>query len=188
MVLLANKRAASVLLLSVLLCACGTQSISVRDVGEPEVWGQADSVVGIRNLYIAGQPDGAALDEAKRRGVAAIINLRGPSESDWDEAQAAASRDIAYYQAPIAGSDPDFDPATIHRISALVAQYSDQPVLVHCASGNRAAAWLAIHLVQHHELDTDGALEIARPSGLSYAPLEPKIRRFLGESVQAPVP
>lgn len=171
---------ASVLFLWALLNGCATQTISVQDVREPQVWGSAASVVGVQRLYISGQPDAAGLDEAQRQGVGAIINLRGPDESEWDEAQAAASRGIAYYQVPISGRDPNFDPAVINRISELVAQHPGEPVLVHCASGNRAAAWLAIHLVQDHGLGTDTALEIARPAGLTYAPLEPKIRRFLG--------
>jgi uncharacterized protein (TIGR01244 family) len=172
----------------VLLSGCAAQSISVQDVSAPQVWGTTTNVVGVKRVYIAGQPDGAALDEAQHRGVAAIINLRGPDELDWDEAEAAASRGIAYYQVPISGRDPDFDPAAISRISALVAQHPDQPVLVHCASGNRAAAWLAIHLVQDHDLATETALEVARPAGLSYAPLENNIRRFLGEEVDLATP
>lgn len=176
----------SIIVLALLLGGCAAQSISVRDVGEPQVWGSASSVVGIKRLFIAGQPDAAGLDEAQRQGVGAIINLRGLDESDWDEAAAAAERGIAYYQVPVSGRDPDFDAAVIDRISSLVQQHPDQPVLVHCASGNRAAAWLAIHLVQDHALTTDAALGIARPAGLSYAPLEGKIRRFLGEEVVTP--
>jgi protein tyrosine phosphatase (PTP) superfamily phosphohydrolase (DUF442 family) len=172
-------------LCAVLLSACAGQPVAVK-VGEPQAWGSAPRVVPVSRLFIAGQPDDAALDEAQRQGVAAIINLRGPTEMDWDEASAAVARNMAYHQVPLSGADPEFDPAVIARISSLVERYSDRRVLVHCASGNRAAAWLAIHLVQDHAMTTNAALEVARPAGLTYAPLEGKVRRFLGDEVATP--
>ena len=81
-----------VIVLGIVLSGCTVNTLSVQDLHEPEVWGGMDRVVGLGDLYIAGQPDEPALDEAQRRGVAAIINLRGEDEFDWDEAQAAGDR------------------------------------------------------------------------------------------------
>lgn len=55
--------------------------VRLDEVGKPVTWGRATSVVPIRHLWLGGQPNEPALQTAKQRGVAEVINLRGPGES-----------------------------------------------------------------------------------------------------------
>jgi protein tyrosine phosphatase (PTP) superfamily phosphohydrolase (DUF442 family) len=61
---------------------------------------------------------------------------------------------------------------------------SDAPVFVHCASGNRAGALLAIGAARFGGMAPDAAIEFGRRAGLSS--LEPVVRERLGLPAQAP--
>jgi uncharacterized protein (TIGR01244 family) len=92
------------------------------------------------NLYLAGQPDRAALEAARDAGVVGVVNLRRPVEMTWDEAGAVEALGLAYYHVPVGGSGDRSDAfAEVDRIVAGL----DGPVLVHCASGGRVQHWLA---------------------------------------------
>ncbi len=57
------------------------------------------------NLYLAGQPDLAALEAARDAGVVAVVNLRRSVEMTWDEASAVEQLGLAYYHVPVGGSN-----------------------------------------------------------------------------------
>jgi uncharacterized protein (TIGR01244 family) len=91
------------------------------------------------DLYIAGQPDRAALEAARDAGVVAVVNLRTAAEMTWDEAAAAEGLGLAYHHVPVGRSgDRDAAFAEVDRVMAEL----DGPVLVHCASGGRVRMWL----------------------------------------------
>jgi len=92
------------------------------------------------NLYLAGQPDRAALEAARDAGVVAVVNLRRPVEMTWDEASAVEQLGLAYYHVPVGGSNDQS--AAFAEVDRIVAEL-DGPVLVHCASGGRVRMWLA---------------------------------------------
>jgi uncharacterized protein (TIGR01244 family) len=92
-------------------------------------------------------PEGVA--EAKKLGYASIINLRQATESGANveaEADAAAAAGLRYLHLPLNGASPD--PAVADRFLKAIVEPENQPVLVHCASGNRAAAlWMIKRMV-----------------------------------------
>jgi len=92
------------------------------------------------NLYLAGQPDRAALEAAREAGVVAVVNLRQAVEMTWDEASAVEQLGLAYYHVPVGGSNDRS--AAFAEVDRIVADL-DGPVLVHCASGGRVRLWLA---------------------------------------------
>ena len=149
---------------------------------EPMTWGAADNVVQVGPLYVSRQPDVATLEAARDAGVTTVINLRGPDEMDWDEAAAVRALGLQYYNVPITGGGPSFDAAAIDEIGKAVAARRGGKVLMHCRSGNRAAAWLAVHLANDHDLPVDEAISIARDAGLTYEPLESRVRSYVGEA------
>lgn len=91
----------------------------------------------------AGQPDRAALEAFAGSGYGAVIDLRAPDEDrGYDERQAVESLGMNYVTFPISGpGDIDFDKAA--ELDALI-EAQDGPVLVHCGSGNRVGAMLAL--------------------------------------------
>ena len=154
------------------------------EVCEPEVWGAAKSVVQVKHLYLSSQPDAESFDIAHKKGVSVVINLRDPAESQWDEKKAAEQAKLDYYNVPISGQGQSFDPEAIKQISALVQQHRDQKILLHCSSGNRASAWLAIHLSQDHDFDIEEAISLAKQTGLTSKVIETRVKHYLQEQTQ----
>lgn len=150
-------------------------------VCKPQVWGGARNVVRFGQLFLSEQPDAATFDLAREKGISMVINLRAPAEFDWDEQNAAKDAGLNYYNIPLIGEEHSFDPQVINQLSAVVKQHGNDPILVHCSSGNRASAWLAIYLVNEHNIDLEKAIALAKKTGLTKPAIEAKIRRYLTE-------
>ncbi len=186
-----------VLVLSALLGACASPSIppadeampanankqahaiTPADVSAPQTWGDSDNVTKIRHLYFSEQPDAEALRIAKTNGVTTVINLRAPGESDWDEAAAAKKLGLNYVNIPIRKESATFDSSAIAAINAAVRDQEGSPVLLHCSSGNRAAAWLAIHLIEAHKLSGEDAIAVAQKAGLTSDDMVQRVETYL---------
>ena len=108
----------SILLLSPV--AGSAESIGPGDVSGPLRWGTADSVMHLENLYISGQPDRAGLEAARTHGVEVVIDLRDPSEREWDEGRAADELGLIYHNVPVSRRSSTFDPDVVSQIDAIV--------------------------------------------------------------------
>lgn len=77
-------------------------------------------------------------------GVRDVINLRQSGETpDFDEAAAMAAAGITYHNLPIGGA-ADLTRANVEKFDQLLHAAGDQTTLVHCASGNRVGAMIAL--------------------------------------------
>ena len=114
----------------------------------------------------AGQPDAQGFVGAARAGVTAVLNIRQPQEVDWDVAAAAEAAGIRYANVPLDIGPQGVDQASVAAIEAQLAQWQDQVVLIHCASGNRVALWWALHLAQVHGLDVETSIALAQQAGM----------------------
>ena len=174
-------------LLAALICAGAWVNVPVAvaddpapfEVGVTESWGESTGVVQAGRFYIAGQPDAEALERAKAEGVSVVINLRGESESDWDEAGVAASKGLEYYQVPLDGGAPELAAGPLIKVSEIVQANPDARILVHCSSGNRASAWFAVYLADWLGMGVDEAIAVANKTGLTKESMEEKVRAFL---------
>ncbi len=175
----------AILLLLTGACSAGRgatpldQGVALSEVGGPQTWGAATNVVQVKRLYLSEQPDKASIEKAKSAGVGIVINLREDREMTWDEAAAVEDAGLIYYQVPVASEGASLPAAAMRRISELVNQHPDQRIWLHCSSGNRASAWLAVHLVQDHGMTTDSAIALAAKTGLTKPALEQRTRHFL---------
>lgn len=132
-------------------------------------------------LYSAGQPSPAQWPKIRKAGVGTVLNLRPDDEQPGvDEARLVADAGMRYRQLPVPSGD-SLDPACVDRFSALLAERGHDGLLVHCASGNRVGALLALHARRHAGASIADALELGRRAGL--AGLETKVRDLL-ESMQ----
>lgn len=119
------------------------------------------------NVLIGGQPDEAALRQAADAGIRVVVNLRGEGEfADFDESQVVTDLGMTYLHLPISGA-ADFTPENVEAFGEFLAAVGDQPVLMHCGSGNRVGAMHALHAGWHLGLDTDEAIELGRAHGLT---------------------
>lgn len=116
-------------------------------------------------LYTAGQPSAAELQQAAAAGVTTLIDLRQPDEArGFDETAAAERLGLRYVRIPVAGA-AGLTEANAQALRTALAQ-SQGPVLLHCASGNRAGALLAL-LQAREGASVDDALTFGRAAGMT---------------------
>ena len=121
----------------------------------------------------AGAVTPSAVARIKKMGFASIINLRLDNEKGADidaEAAAAKAAGINFVHLPLSGSAPD--PAVADRFLQVITEPGNQPALIHCASGNRAAAMWFIKRVLIDKWDNDRAIEEATQLGLTSSALK----------------
>lgn len=123
-----------------------------------------------------GQPSVEQLSKAAQTGLKRIINLRPPSEdAGFDEAAEARALGVEYHNLPVAGQ-ADFNVGTVKALNALLESAPGE-TLVHCASGNRVGALMALRAAWLLNSSADAAIETGRQWGLTK--LEPVVRQML---------
>jgi len=157
--------------------ATAKEPITPEDVTGPVTWGSAERVTHLRHLYFADQPDAKGFEAAKQAGVVTVIDLRAPSERDWDERAVVEELGLTYYNVPVTGDA--FDPEAFERIEALVEQHHGEPILLHCSSSNRVGGWLATHLVTRHGLSEEQALAVGRKAGITKDVIASRVSAYL---------
>jgi uncharacterized protein (TIGR01244 family) len=139
-----------------------------------------ETVEGIRNftrvdatVACAGATGPEAIAGLVRSGFKSIVNLRLASEPGAaieDSKAAADAVHIKYIHLPFDSSNPDVK--VVDQFIMAVADPTNQPVFIHCGSGNRVGAlWLAKRMLVDR-WDQTRALEEAKLIGLSSEPLE----------------
>jgi len=171
------------LLLAVVLAA-GLSTTPYADMGdsEPELKVNLAAVVStgevvpVDGITSAGQPDEQALAVFANRGYTTVIDLRTESEDRGiDEPAAVKGLGMQYVSLPIGRDDITFESAQM--LDTLIAK-ADGPVLVHCGSGNRVGALLALSKSMEGA-DDEAALEYGRKGGMTR--LENRVKEVLTE-------
>ena len=131
------------------------------DLDEVVARGSVSPVAGVTS---AGQPDAAALGVFARSGYAAVIDMRTAGEDrGLDEPAVVGQLGMEYVTFPVGSGDITLDKA--RELDGLLAQY-DEPVLLHCGSGNRVGALLALSEYLNTG-DREQALQKGRDAGLT---------------------
>lgn len=127
-----------------------------------------------------GATEVSALEGLKQDGFKTVINLRLASEegAHLEESQAKAKAlGLNYVHIPFSGSAPD--PKAVDTFLATIADKSNQPVYIHCASASRVGAmWMVKRTLQDH-WPIEKAAEEAKLIGLRSAPLEQFARGYI---------
>ncbi|MBV2128695.1 fused DSP-PTPase phosphatase/NAD kinase-like protein [Arsukibacterium indicum] len=154
------------------LLLIGFQTKSVAGSNIPDNFNQPSE-----NLITGGQPTQVDLQKFKAAGVSKVINLRGPGEAvNFDEKAEAEALGLSYISLPVAGAG-DVTAENARKLYQLLQ--GEEKVVVHCASGNRVGALLAIGAHEVNGKPVEASLEFGRAAGLSS--LEPKVRAVLGD-------
>lgn len=130
-------------------------------------------MIGIANeltlpsgLIVGGQPDAAAIERAKAQGVTTIINLRPSSEAGQAEAQAAiTAHGLRLVTIPVDGA-AGLTEDNARALDGALLEAGEGSTVLHCASGNRVGALLALRAFHAGGLATSDALQVGRASGL----------------------
>lgn len=107
-------------------------------------------------VYTAGVLNPDKTGEMASSGIDAVINLRYPKESKYNEGPYIENAGIKYVSFPVGGGVPS--PDTVQRFSSIVDSFADQKLVVHCASGNRVGIIWAAHLLDQG-MPLDSALD-----------------------------
>jgi len=155
---------------------------AVADKGERDIHVDLNDVIAagkvkpVDGITSAGQPDEKALKVFADSGYSVVIDMRGPDEDrgmdDFEGAVEATG--MQYLALPIFREDQvSFETAA--KLDALL-QDIDGPVLIHCASGNRVGAVLALRQSLNGAADEE-SIEFGKDAGMTR--LEPRVREVL---------
>src|SRR5262245_30816486 len=154
--------------------------LCVGSMANAQVQVTKETVPGITNfsrvqttIACAGATTPEAVAEVKKMGFASIVNLRQASEAGANvdaEESAAKAAGIKYISLPINTASPD--PAMVDRFLSVIVEPANQPVFLHCASANRAAALWMIKRIVVDKWDDGKATEEATALGLTNAALK----------------
>lgn len=156
------QRSVLILLLAASFAIAGEAPDSVKvDLADVVEQGQVSPLDGITS---AGQPDEAALSVFAENGYVAVIDMRTAGEDrGLDEPAAVEGLGMQYVPFPISSSDINLEIAG--ELDALLKQF-DGPVLLHCGSGNRVGAMLALREFLDSG-DAEQALQTGRDGGMT---------------------
>lgn len=130
-------------------------------------------------LCTGGRPRPEHLAAAAGQGVKVVVNLCPPAEAaDYDEAAVVTGLGMRYVNIPVAGP-ADLTLENAQRLAAELDGAGDgHGVLLHCASGNRAGALLALKASYVDGRSPAEAMAIGRAAGLRA--LEGFVAQLLG--------
>jgi len=142
-------------------------------------------------ILTSGQPTRAQLTLLKAAGYTAIINLRPygevqtaleatqDSNFNFDEEDAAKKVGIKYFSLPVASAE-DLTVENVRVLDQLLQSLNNEKVVLHCSSGNRVGALLALRAFHVQGKPRDEALALGRAAGLTR--LEPVVKKLLSVS------
>jgi uncharacterized protein (TIGR01244 family) len=131
------------------------------------------------HLLTGGQPSAAQLEAIAAAGYRTVIDLRpeGEQGAPPDEPERVAALGMRYVRIPVAGAG-DLTAENLRALDELLDQEAAYPAVVHCASGNRVGALLALRAARLDGAPPEAALELGLDAGLTR--LEPAVRELLG--------
>lgn len=174
------RQLAASFLLASMTAACSGDGSRLDAVEGPFTWGAVSNVTHVGRLWFAGQPDAETLRKAKENGLRVVLNLRDPSESEWDERSAVEDLGMIYYNVPVQAIGP-FTRESFSRIETLLEDHEGDEILIHCSSSNRVGGWFATYLVEKRGMSVDEALAVGRKTGITKDAIASRVRAYLGE-------
>lgn len=176
---LSSYRFVTGLLLCGFLAACATTSpldMAAMEAAEINNFRAPDGEV-----LSSGQPTVSQLGIASRSGVKHVINLRTPGEEvDFDEAQVVESLGMEYHSIPVAGGG-GINAENAASLQSLLARFEGEPVLVHCATGNRVGGLFAVN-AHANGASVDAAIAEGARWGMTSERLQEVVRENLSSN------
>ncbi len=128
-----------------------------------------------KRVYASGQPTQAELRVLAQAGIKHVVNLRPAKEQTWSEAAFVQTLGMKYHALPVAGAAGITD-ENAAALAKVLHEIGGEPVLVHCSSGNRVGALIALG-EQAKGANVDEAIAKGKRWGLTR--LEPMVRDLL---------
>lgn len=174
----------------VLTCLAATTAVMIGGVAGSLVSAQTkETIEGITNftrvdatVACAGATTPEAVTKIKAMGFKSVINLRQASEPGANveaEQTAVTGAGMNYIHLPMNGQAPD--KTLVPKFLSAVADKSNQPVFIHCASATRVGAMWSIKRVMQDGWTVERALTEAEGIGLKAPALRQWVVDYLKE-------
>lgn len=169
---------------AMVLVGCRSESAAEPQAGPVVEAATVDPITLVRNgmmplegVLTGGQPTDEQLAELRDAGYQTVINLRQPNERGTrGEAETVAGLGMTYISIPVAGKE-GLNKENAAALAAALEQ-ADGPVLLHCGSGNRVGALLALKAFWLEGATAEEAMDVGLAGGVTR--LEPVVRELLG--------
>ena len=132
--------------------------------------------VPYEGLLTGGQPSPEQISEIAARGFNTVINLRTEAETPNTDAAFVESLGMVYIAIPIGGAE-DLNEENAERLAQALDE-AEEPILLHCGSGNRVGALIALKAYYVDGATAEAALAAGQDAGMTR--LEPLVREKLG--------
>ncbi|MBK3392781.1 serine/threonine protein phosphatase [Psychrobacter sp. M9-54-1] len=118
------------------------------------------------NTIVCGALDDEKVAALAAAGVELVLNLQPDDELNFDERAAVERAGMHYEQLPISGAN-DLKQLNILAFDNILRQYHGKKTVLHCGSGNRAGAAVALRAGWLRGRKMDTAMERGRSHGLT---------------------
>lgn len=133
----------------------------------------------VTGVFVTGRIAGGDIAALGDAGIRRVVDLTPDAETpDFDEASAVGAAGLVYANLPLRGAG-DLTRENVRAFDALMRD-ATQPVLVHCASGNRVGAMAALRAAWIDGKGAEDAVAIGKAWGLTG--LEDEVRRRIAAS------
>jgi len=152
-----------------LMLLCSALAASAASPAEPnaDILSQLPAHITVdERFHVSAQPTAEAIVKLPSAGVRTVINLRPASETpELDEKGIVEKAGMKYVSLPVAGA-AGLTRENVVAFDQAMAAASGGKVLMHCASGNRVGAMMALRARWIQGKSADESLAIGRSSGL----------------------
>lgn len=118
------------------------------------------------NTIVCGALDEEKVAALAKAGVELVVNLQPDSELSFDESAAVERAGMSYEHLPINGA-ADLKQLNILAFDNILRQHHGKKTAVHCGSGNRVGAAIALRAGWLRGRKMDTAMERGRSHGLT---------------------
>jgi protein tyrosine phosphatase (PTP) superfamily phosphohydrolase (DUF442 family) len=118
----------------------------------------------LAGIVTGGQPSEDNLREAKNLGYKTVVSLL-PESDTVAEARLAQELGLRFVSIPITGA-ADLTPQNAQKLALAIDAEDAKPLIVHCASGNRVGALLALKAFYVDHVSAPEALALGQRAGL----------------------
>lgn len=118
-------------------------------------------------IFRGAQPQPEGLKKLVQMRVRTVINLRGASDTTFNEGKIAQDLGLKYYNFPLPSlSRPNLN--EINKVLAVMRESENTPVFVHCKNGeDRTGTIIACYRIAYEGWTDDQAIAEARKQGMS---------------------
>lgn len=130
------------------------------------------------NLWVSGYVETSEQVRAlKQSGIETVISLVPAAEKPAvDERLLVTSAGLSFEQLSIANAN-DLTRSNVEKFHEILQIQGDKQVLVHCGSGNRAGAMMALRAAWFEGMSRDDAIMLGQQFGLKS--LQPAVEKLL---------